>query len=97
MTRRKYLPILMTTTAALLWATSFTVVKIGLRYVDSYTFVLLRFLAATAILLCAHKLERGADRTVKRGLLEGTNDLAEVDRAHCGSRRGLPYNRAIRG
>jgi drug/metabolite transporter (DMT)-like permease len=52
MTRRGYLPILMTVTAALLWATSFTVVKIGLRYVDPYTFVLLRFLAATAILLC---------------------------------------------
>jgi len=52
MTTRKYLPILMTVTAALLWGTSFTVVKIGLRYVDPYTFVLLRFLAATAILLC---------------------------------------------
>ncbi len=52
MTRREHLPILMTVTAALLWGTSFTVVKIGLRYVDPYTFVLLRFLAATAILLC---------------------------------------------
>jgi drug/metabolite transporter (DMT)-like permease len=52
MTRRGYLPILMTVTAALLWATSFTVVKIGLRYTDPYTFVLLRFLIATAILIC---------------------------------------------
>ncbi len=51
MTTRKHLPILMTIGAAMLWATSFTVVKIGLRYVDPYVFVLLRFLAATAILL----------------------------------------------
>jgi drug/metabolite transporter (DMT)-like permease len=52
MTGRIYLPILMTVTAALLWATSFTVVRIGLRQVDPYTFVLLRFLVATGILVC---------------------------------------------
>ena len=44
MTERRYLPILMTTTAALLWASSFTVVKVGLRYIDPYTFVFFRFL-----------------------------------------------------
>lgn len=51
MTPRKYLPIVMTAVAALLWATSFTVVKIALRHVDPYIFVLLRFLVATSILL----------------------------------------------
>jgi drug/metabolite transporter (DMT)-like permease len=42
----------MTVAAALLWGTSFTVVKIGLRYIDPYVFVLLRFLVATAVLAC---------------------------------------------
>jgi drug/metabolite transporter (DMT)-like permease len=51
MTQRPYLPILMTTVAALLWASSFTVAKIGLRYVDPYVFVFLRFLVASAVLV----------------------------------------------
>jgi drug/metabolite transporter (DMT)-like permease len=51
MTERRYLPILMTIAAALLWASSFTVVKVGLRYIDPYTFVMFRFLVATVVLL----------------------------------------------
>jgi drug/metabolite transporter (DMT)-like permease len=43
--------ILMTIASALLWGSSFSVVKIGLRYLDPYSFVFLRFSAATAILL----------------------------------------------
>jgi len=51
MTQRSHLPILMTLAAALLWASSFTVVKVGLEYIDPYSFVFLRFLAATVILV----------------------------------------------
>ncbi|HVP56910.1 MAG TPA: DMT family transporter [bacterium] len=51
MTQRSHLPILMTLAAALFWASSFTVVKVGLRYLDPYSFVFLRFLVATALLL----------------------------------------------
>jgi drug/metabolite transporter (DMT)-like permease len=50
MNKRPYLPILMTAGAALLWASSFSVVKIGLRYIDPYSFVFLRFAVATSIL-----------------------------------------------
>ncbi len=40
----------MTLTAALLWATSFSVIKVGLRHIDPYLFLLLRFLTATAVI-----------------------------------------------
>jgi drug/metabolite transporter (DMT)-like permease len=49
--RSTYLSVLMTALAALMWASSFSVVKVGLRYIDPYTFVLLRFLVASVILL----------------------------------------------
>jgi drug/metabolite transporter (DMT)-like permease len=42
----------MTAASALLWASSFSVVKVGLRHMDPYSFVLLRFLVASAILAC---------------------------------------------
>ena len=51
MNGNRYLPLLMTTGAALLWASSFSVVKVGLRYIDPYSFVLLRFVVAAAVLL----------------------------------------------
>ncbi len=51
MSRQRLLPISLTITAALLWGSSFTVVKVGLRYFDPYSFVLLRFAAATVVLL----------------------------------------------
>ena len=51
MTPGRRLPILMTLGSALLWASSFTVVKVGLRYLDPYSFVFLRFLVATGILV----------------------------------------------
>jgi drug/metabolite transporter (DMT)-like permease len=51
MTQGRRLPILMTLGSGLLWASSFTVVKVGLRYLDPYSFVFLRFVAATAILV----------------------------------------------
>lgn len=51
MTSRSRLPVLMTIVSAVLWGSSFTMVKVGLRYLDPYSFVFLRFLAATAILV----------------------------------------------
>jgi len=51
-------PVLMTVVSAALWGSSFTVVKVGLRYLDPYSFVLLRFGLATAILV-AIVLARG--------------------------------------
>jgi drug/metabolite transporter (DMT)-like permease len=51
MNRSHLLPILMTAGAALLWSSSFSVAKVGLRYIDPYSFVLLRFVVATAVLL----------------------------------------------
>ena len=43
-TRRK--AILLTMVAGFLWGTSFPAIKVGLQYMDAYTFVFLRFLAA---------------------------------------------------
>jgi drug/metabolite transporter (DMT)-like permease len=40
----------MTVLAALLWATSFSVIKVGLRHIEPYTFLFLRFLIASALL-----------------------------------------------
>jgi drug/metabolite transporter (DMT)-like permease len=41
----------MTVGSALLWSSSFSVAKVGLRYIDPYSFVLLRFVVASAVLL----------------------------------------------
>jgi drug/metabolite transporter (DMT)-like permease len=46
----RHIPVLMTVLAALLWASSFSVIKVGLRYIDPYTFLFLRFLIAAALL-----------------------------------------------
>jgi drug/metabolite transporter (DMT)-like permease len=51
MSRPHLVSILMTVGAALLWASSFSVTKVGLRYIDPYSFVLLRFILASAVLL----------------------------------------------
>jgi drug/metabolite transporter (DMT)-like permease len=51
MKRPHLVSILMTVGAALLWSSSFSVAKVGLRYIDPYSFVLLRFLLASAVLL----------------------------------------------
>lgn len=51
MKRPHLAPILMTVGSAFLWSSSFTVAKVGLRYMDPYSFVLLRFVVASAILL----------------------------------------------
>jgi drug/metabolite transporter (DMT)-like permease len=42
--------VLMTVSAGLLWGTSFPAIKIGLQFVDPYTFVFLRFLVTALVL-----------------------------------------------
>ena len=46
----RHIPVLMTVLAALLWASSFSVIKVGLRYIDPYSFLLLRFVIGAALL-----------------------------------------------
>lgn len=48
-TRKK--AVLFTVLAGFLWGTSFPAIKIGLQYMDAYTFVFLRFLAASLTML----------------------------------------------
>jgi drug/metabolite transporter (DMT)-like permease len=43
--------VLLTALAGSLWGTSFPAIKIGLQYMDTYTFVFLRFLAASLTML----------------------------------------------
>jgi drug/metabolite transporter (DMT)-like permease len=43
--------LLLTGLAGFLWGTSFPAIKIGLRYMDAYTFAFLRFLVASLIML----------------------------------------------
>jgi drug/metabolite transporter (DMT)-like permease len=51
MRRGTRIPVLMTVLAALLWATSFSVIKVGLRYIEPYSFLFFRFLIATLLLV----------------------------------------------
>lgn len=53
MRRTPHIAVLMTVLAALLWATSFSVIKVGLRHIGPYPFLLLRFAIATAVLVLA--------------------------------------------
>jgi drug/metabolite transporter (DMT)-like permease len=50
--------LLLTGLAGFLWGTSFPAIKIGLRYMDAYTFVFLRFLVASLIMLSVLLLTR---------------------------------------
>ena len=43
--------VIVTIAAGFLWGTSFPAIKIGLQYMDAYTFVFLRFLAASLTML----------------------------------------------
>jgi drug/metabolite transporter (DMT)-like permease len=43
--------LLLTALAGFLWGTSFPAIKVGLRYMDAYTFAFLRFLVASLIML----------------------------------------------
>jgi drug/metabolite transporter (DMT)-like permease len=50
--------ILLTVLAGFLWGTSFPAIKIGLQYMDAYTFVFLRFLAASLAMLVVSLLTK---------------------------------------
>jgi drug/metabolite transporter (DMT)-like permease len=50
--------VLFTVLAGFLWGTSFPAIKIGLQYIDAYTFVFLRFLVASLTMLSVMLLTR---------------------------------------
>jgi len=50
--------VLLTLVAGCLWGTSFPVIKIGLQYMDEYTFAFLRFLVASLVMLVVALLTR---------------------------------------
>jgi drug/metabolite transporter (DMT)-like permease len=55
-TRKK--AILLTIVAGFLWGTSFPAIKVGLQYMDAYTFVFLRFLVAALTMLVVSLLTK---------------------------------------
>ncbi|MCX8153261.1 MAG: DMT family transporter [Candidatus Bathyarchaeota archaeon] len=61
--------VLFTVLAGFLWGTSFPAIKIGLQYMDTYTFVFLRFLVASLIMLSVMLLTKNLSFNKKRLLL----------------------------
>jgi len=51
--------VLITILAGFLWGTSFPAIKIGLQYMDPYTFVFLRFLTASLVMLAVLLFKNG--------------------------------------
>ena len=51
--------VLLTVLAGFLWGTSFPAIKIGLQYMDAYTFVFLRFLTASLVMLAVLLFKQG--------------------------------------
>jgi drug/metabolite transporter (DMT)-like permease len=51
--------VLLTILAGFLWGTSFPAIKIGLQYMDAYTFVFLRFLTASLVMLAVLLFKQG--------------------------------------
>jgi len=51
--------VLLTVLAGFLWGTSFPAIKIGLQYMDAYTFVFLRFLTASLVMLAILVFKQG--------------------------------------
>jgi drug/metabolite transporter (DMT)-like permease len=58
--------VLLTVLAGCLWGTSFPAIKVGLRYMDAYTFVFLRFLVASLAMLSVMLLTRNASFNFKK-------------------------------
>lgn len=50
--------VLLTVLVGFMWGTSFPAIKIGLQYMDAYTFVILRFLVASLTMLAIMLLTR---------------------------------------
>jgi drug/metabolite transporter (DMT)-like permease len=76
--------VMFTVLAGFLWGTSFPAIKIGLQYVDAYTFVFLRFLVASLTMVSVMLLTRnlGFNFNKKRvilflGLVNGTAYLLQ--------------------
>ncbi len=70
--------------AGFLWGTSFPAIKIGLQYVDAYTFVFLRFLVASLTMLSVMLLTRNFSLNFNKkrvilflGLVNGTAYLLQ--------------------
>jgi drug/metabolite transporter (DMT)-like permease len=58
--------VLLTVLAGCLWGTSFPAIKVGLRYMDAYTFVFLRFLVASMAMVSVMLLTRNASFNFKK-------------------------------
>ena len=58
--------VLFTVLAGFLWGTSFPAIKIGLRYMDAYTFAFLRFLVASLAMFSVMLLTRNASFNFKK-------------------------------
>jgi len=72
--------VLMTILAGFLWGTSFPAIRIGLQYMDAYTFVFLRFLAASLTMLAISLLTKNFNLKFEKKrlilLLGVTNGIA---------------------
>jgi drug/metabolite transporter (DMT)-like permease len=51
--------VLLTIVAGFLWGTSFPAIKLGLEYIDAFTFVFLRFLVAALVMLAVLLVKQG--------------------------------------
>ena len=76
--------VLFTVLAGFLWGTSFPAIKIGLQYIDAYTFVFLRFLVASLTMLSVMLLTRNFSFNFNKkrlilflGLINGTAYLLQ--------------------
>lgn len=76
--------IMFTVLAGFLWGTSFPAIKIGLQYIDAYTFVFLRFLIASLTMLSVMLLTRNFSFNFNKkrvilllGLINGTAYLLQ--------------------
>jgi drug/metabolite transporter (DMT)-like permease len=81
---RKRRAVVLTGVAGVLWGTSFPAIKLGLNYVDPYTFVFLRFFLASAIMffVLLFKENRGLDFGKRRvvwalGIINGVAYLLQ--------------------
>lgn len=72
--------VLLTVLAGFLWGTSFPAIKIGLQYMDAYTFAFLRFLIASIVMLSVSLLTKNFSFSFNKKrlilLLGVTNGLA---------------------
>lgn len=76
--------VLFTILAGFLWGTSFPAIKIGLQYIDAYTFVFLRFLVASLAMLAVTLITKNCSFSFNKkrlilflGLINGTAYLLQ--------------------